>query len=349
MANSRTFLKNASVRHAIFVQRFAGGQLKEVLPFLERVRKATIKRLRKAELTGFSKARMAGLLKELDDDLEAIYSAMSKKISRNMKEFANEEAGFSTRMFTRGTKADFVKPTNVAIQAAIFAEPIVLASEEMTIEESLRQFSKKKRRELANVIRDGTVAGRTNEEIIGDINFITNKIQRNHSEAIVRTVTNHISTTARTLVIQNNEDILKGYEWVSTLDGNTTSICQSLDGTIYPVDGSVKPPIHWGCRSTIIPLVKDEFSVRDKVSSERPAVGSKGAETVDGRTTYNSWLKRQSAEFQDEVLGKDKGKLFREGGLPVTSFVDKNFKPLTLEQLKRTEPAAFKRAGLNDE
>jgi len=49
-------------------------------------------------------------------------------------------------------------------------------------------------------------------------------------------------------------------------------------------------------------------------------------------------------------LGPVRGKLFRDGGLTAERFaalqLDKNFKPLALDQLKELEPLAFERARL---
>jgi len=60
-------------------------------------------------------------------------------------------------------------------------------------------------------------------------------------------------------------------------------------------------------------------------------------------------LKRQPASFQDEVLGKTKAKLFREGGLNVDQFVDRAGNELTLSQLAERKPDAFRKAGLDPE
>lgn len=348
MASTRTFLQNASTRHAIFVSRFIGSQRKKILPFLERVRKATIARLRKKDVSTMSKARLKALLKDIDGKVAAIHDEMAKKITKNVTAFAEYEADFSARMFTTGTNTDFTTPSDVAIHAAVFDSPLLLTDDALTIESALRQFSKKKRGELVRTIKDGVIAGRTNNDIIQDINTVAS-VQRNHASALVTTITNHVSTAARGMTLEENDDLVKGYEWVSTLDGSTTSTCQSLDGRKFPKNATTRPPIHWGCRSTIIPIVKKKYSVLDKITKERPAVGAGGVETVKGNTTYNSWLKKQPKSFQDDVLGKAKGKLFREGGLPVKAFVDHNFEPLTLEQLKRKEPAAFDKAGLDEE
>ena len=348
MSTSRTFLQNASTRHAIFVGRFAGSQIKEVIPFLERIRRTTISRLAQENITEINKSRLTALTKELDEAMIEAYDKMGKKLTENMKQFADYEADFSARMFTKATKADFTVPNGKTIEAAVFSNPIALTTDSISIEAALAQFSKQKRKQMINVIKDGIIAGRTSDEVVKDIDFVSKKIQRNHAAALVRTVTNHVSTAARQATVDDNQDVVEGVEWVSTLDGRTTHTCQSLDGKVFAENKGPRPPLHWGCRSTVIPKVKKEFSVVDKIKTERPAVGGGGAETVSGKTTYNSWLKKQSAQFQDEVLGSGKGKLFREGGLSVNQFVDANFQPLTLEQLRRKEPLAFEKAGLDD-
>lgn len=348
MATTRTFLINASTRHAIFLNRFAGSQLKEILPLLERARDTVIKKLKKTDLAKLSKKRRDTFLMQLDADLANIYTRIGTKLEKNMKDFAEYEAGFSARMLTQATVAEFKVPAKAAIEGAVLANPVLLTDEALSIESSLRQFSVAKRKEMITTIKNGVIAGKTSEEIGKDIEFVAKKIQRNHASALVRTVVNHVSTAARQSVVAANTDIVSGEEWVSTLDGSTTSTCQALDGKVFKEGQGPRPPLHWGCRSTMIPVVKKKYRVVDKASKERPAIGSEGVENVKGGATYNSWLKTQPAEFQAEVLGVEKAKLFRDGGLSVRQFVDKKFQPLTLDELKRKEPLAFKKAGLTD-
>ena len=74
------------------------------------------------------------------------------------------------------------------------------------------------------------------------------------------------------------------------------------------------------------------------------------AETAIGRvpaeTTYNDWLLQQPHEFQDKVLGKTKGKLFRTGRLTLDQYVDRRGNELTINQLRETFPEVFTEAGL---
>jgi hypothetical protein len=52
-------------------------------------------------------------------------------------------------------------------------------------------------------------------------------------------------------------------------------------------------------------------------------------------------------DFQNDTLGITKAKLFREGGLNLDKFVNRNGDELTLAQLAEREAAAFRAAGLD--
>lgn len=51
--------------------------------------------------------------------------------------------------------------------------------------------------------------------------------------------------------------------------------------------------------------------------------------------TYTEWLKRQSAEVQNDVLGPTRRKLWLEGKLTLQDMVTQKGRPLTLKQLQR--------------
>ena len=68
--------------------------------------------------------------------------------------------------------------------------------------------------------------------------------------------------------------------------------------------------------------------------------------SVPAETTYEQFLRRQSASFQDDVLGPTKGKLFRRGKMSIDSFVDETGRSLTLEELRNQNRALWKRLKL---
>jgi len=209
---------------------------------------------------------------------------------------------------------------------------------------------------------------------------------RRDAQAIVRTAVNHVSNAARGLVWDANSDIISARIWTATLDGRTSPVCQSRDGKGTATQGNslppgveqltpagAVPPAHINCRSVMVgfidgvglvgkrPTVTDtrtrarreiDFRAEAKRTGKPiQAVRSQWADKNIGRvpsdTTYNQFLKRQDAAFQDNVLGPTKGKLFRKGGLEVDQFTDRAGNELTLSQLADTRPEAFTRAGLD--
>lgn len=207
---------------------------------------------------------------------------------------------------------------------------------------------------VINTIRAARTNGQTPQELAQSIrgtqqnrfrDGILSTTQRSY-DATMRTVVQHASTSARISVMENNG--VDKYEWVSTLDSRTTTKCKGLDGQMFEINNGPLPPIHYGCRSVIVANVD---GVRDTVDADRTARGASGRTSrVDADLTYYEWLRRQPATFQDDAIGPVRGKLFREGGLSAEEFrrlsLNRNFEPLTLDEMRSRRPRAFELAGL---
>lgn len=210
----------------------------------------------------------------------------------------------------------------------------------------------------------------------------TTEMTRRQVQAVTRTSVMAIANAARQEYFKENKDILVGEQYVATLDARTTALCKSLDGQLYEPGTGPQPPMHFGCRSMRISAVDGGYlgdrpaksstekqllrEYSEQAGIDRPKTraalpkGHKGSYDefkrkrvremtgqVPSKTSYQEWLTTQTKEFQDNTLGITKAKLFREGKLPLTKFVDRNGTELTLSQLARTEKAAFKAAGLD--
>lgn len=127
---------------------------------------------------------------------------------------------------------------------------------------------------------------------------------------------------------------------------HNSAVCRARDGKVYPLDSGPRPPAHPNCRSSTVPVLKSwkEMGINLKEAPEGTRSSMNGQVPAD--LTYQEWLKNQSADFQDDVLGVTKGKLFRNGGLSLDRFVDRAGKELTLDQLMKREAEAWQKAGL---
>ena len=210
-------------------------------------------------------------------------------------------------------------------------------------------------------------------------------ITRRDATAVVRTAVNHVSNVARSYVWDANADIILARIWTATLDGRTSAVCRARDGHGVPVGDNVlpasipelkpsgvRPPAHINCRSIMTAILSPEglignrpFVLDTRTPDKRridfreeakrtgrteKAVRDQWTAENIGRlpaaTTYGEFLGRQSAAFQDEVLGPTRGKLFRTGKIELSEFVDRRGSELTLEQLAQRRPDVFRAAGL---
>lgn len=208
------------------------------------------------------------------------------------------------------------------------------------------------------------------------------EITRRQADAVTRTAVNAIANQARREFYLENDELFQEELYTATLDSRTTPICMSLDGTRYRVGDGPYPPQHIRCRSLRVAILDGdalgrrparrfteqqllrEYAGREGIRppSTRAALprGHKGTfdqfrgarireltGTVPAKVSYQEWLGRQSAAFQDDVLGKTKGRLFRRGNLTLDRFVNRRGDELSLSELARREADAFRAAGLD--
>ncbi len=145
---------------------------------------------------------------------------------------------------------------------------------------------------LVTGVKMGFVQGKTTRQIVKEVvgaGGLADISQRN-AATVIRTALNHVSTQARETTYKKNSDIVEKYEWVSTLDSRTSTICRSRDGQKYEIGKGPLPPAHPNCRSTTAPVISSDFDFLD-AGAKRAARGAEGGTQVDASTTYYEFLK----------------------------------------------------------
>ena len=333
--SANDFLLDAGIKHQIYVQRYAGGQVKDLVKYLDDAQTEILRKLEGVD----SLAESRSLQRKLDqiaalqrDALEKL----SKGITDNAADFAEYEAEFAVKTMNTAAAASVTLPASEQLRALVTQAPMQLAIsgkagstvQSLTLSQAATQFSKDKAAEITRTIQRGMVEGSTVQSLTRQIASVTNKHKR-QAEALVRTSVNHISSEARSAVHKANDDILKGEEYVSVLDGRTTIGCAALDGKILGFDEPPFTPRHWNCRSLRVPVLQDRFQEEGLEGTRASMDGP-----VSAKRTYSGWLKGQSKEFRVQVLGKERAALFDAGKLSLDDFVDANGNPISLKQLQ---------------
>ncbi len=321
-------------RRQILVQRFGESTWRrEIAPIIRAMRDDVQALLRGTDV---QRLRGAAILSEIDALVSARTGKLQTTLFDQMDAFGSDEVEFQAALLGRAISVDVARPNPTQLASAITSAPMELISgqniERKTLRGIVSQFSNKKRTEIRRLIATGSVEGRTSDQIARDVGRLVQTRTAQQARTLVRTATNHTASVARQETMRANADVLDGERFIATLDGKTSLTCISLDRTIHPIGQGPMPPVHWGCRSTRVGVIKEEFRIPGLDGERASADGP-----VNAQTTYGGFLKRQSPEFQNEVLGPERAELFRSGKVSIQKFTDDAGRVLNLDELRARE------------
>ena len=340
-------LIDAITRHQIFVQRYADGRQAEVAEEVDSFIAQIVEALEAEDITSYSQARLEILLVELRETSDRLHEEAENKLMSDFLAFATYESEFSQRMLQENISEPLQSASTAALEGMILSSLMSVGVGQLfTLRSLLQRFRQNKTNQVIQTVRDAATIRSGMKELVNAVNSLGD-LTKSQYKSIIRTGINHVSIQARNVVMRENQNVFTGYEWVSVLDSRTSLLCMGRDGKVYPfAPESPLPPAHYGCRSSIVPVIAEQFAIPDEQKGTRPARGAEGLQQIGEDTTYEAWFRRQPSSFQTEVLGPSRARLFREGRLSIGRFVDDSGRTLTLDELRRLEPLAFERAGI---
>lgn len=338
------------------LERYRRGLVTRLFGFLARVEEDIVNRVNSLDptsvRTAYQEGRTARLIAEVQKRIDRYAEMLDEKLVPELEELARNEAAFGVKVLSEVPPVllDVVAPATVTLRAAVMSRPF----QGRLLREWVREHPAHVRARLRGAIRQGVAQGETVDQIVRRIRGTransyrdgVMEINRRGAEAMVRTAVNHVVSSARQETYAANEDLIKGVKWVSTLDSRTSQACMGLDGRVFPLDKGPRPPAHVNCRSSTVPIVKSWKELGIPLGEAPAGTRASMDGQVPEKQTYNTWLRKRSRAFQDEVLGKTRADLYREGGLTLDKFIDSSGRAYTLEELRRRVPDAFRRAGL---
>lgn len=342
---------DAQVRHMIGLQRLSNSEVRKLLALLRRIDARLVGELAKAG-TDIGRARQSELLRAVREIVESAYTDAMGNLHVSLGALAEYEGEYQEDLLRRLIPVRFetALPAPAQLFAAVSARPF----QGKLLKDWYKELEETAFRRMRDSIRLGYAEGRTTDQMIRDLRGTKAngykdgilEITRRQAEATVRTAVAHTAQVAREEVFKRNSRLIKAVQWVSTLDGRTSAICRARDGQTYPLDKGPRPPAHPNCRSSVVPVVKSwkelGIDLKQAKSGTRASMNGQVADDLD----YSGWLRKQPVEFQEDVLGARKARLFRDGGLTMDRFVNHAGREYTLDELKRREASAWKRANL---
>ncbi|HEU0264328.1 MAG TPA: phage minor head protein, partial [Geobacterales bacterium] len=299
----------------------------------------------------FTAKRLAALLAELRDINTEAYRQAENIVKAEMALFAVQEAdilaGVIEKSFPRSITLDMVTPTPEQLAAIATSKPF----QGGLLSEWFGGLAEAKQTVVRQAIRLGMTEGETIDQMVRRLagtraNRYTDgalEITRKNAEAVVRTAVNHTSNQAQQMLFAFNEELVKGWTFLATLDSRTTITCASLSGSEWPTGEGPIPPRHVRCRSFALPRLATfrdlGIDIEEFPAGQRASMGG----PVSAELSFTDWLKGQGADTQKNILGARRAELFREGGLSVDKFTDRKGVVYTLDELRKKQSEAFAR------
>jgi SPP1 gp7 family putative phage head morphogenesis protein len=129
-------------------------------------------------------------------------------------------------------------------------------------------ITKKTKDELIKAIKDGMPLS----SVTSVLDEEGQKLTEVALERYARTKSTEVFNKGR-MEYFNSTGIVEAYQFSAILDDVTSEICGSLHGLTFPKDDAPIPPLHFNCRSVLIPITRFEDWSQDKVTN--------GGENVD--------------------------------------------------------------------
>lgn len=329
--------------------RFTAGERQRVLRLLKTLEENLVELLFYSgkKLTDINRADKARLLKQAQDLIEQFYGQASDQAAESLAGLG----GFEAKATAATLAAAFAGMIEPGLPTETYFKVLVrdtLIQGAPSADWWARQAQDVNWR-FANEVRQGLTAGETNAQIIARVRKNVMPVSQANAQALVQTSVQTVANAARFETFKQNEDVIKGYRQLSTLDGHTTPVCLAYSGLEWTKD--LKPvghdkafvsekgspsgcPRHWGCRSLITPITKTFKELGVDVPEFVPGARAASGGPVAANTTMKAYLDRRTKAQLDDQLGVGKAELYRDGKITLGQLVDQHGRPLTLEQLR---------------
>jgi SPP1 gp7 family putative phage head morphogenesis protein len=385
MASLQDNLRDTFVARSFDLEKVKTASAKNIGKILEDLMREIERELRDADPTGvtrtaYQQERLNKLFNMADKTIKSQYKGIYGIMTDELATLAEIEGLFATKAINAVLKVDVLDyvvsrevleklATDTLIEGAPSAEwwskqAVSLQDEFKRVMrvgvakgETLQQMSARvmgtQKPSLLGV--RGRIPGVT-DEVIEGLTYepgLLKKARRN-AQALVRTSYQTIMSEARQDAYRANDDVIKGTELCAVLDQRTTLICRGYDGKTWDLNGKPIPPntlpqrippLHWGCRSVLVPIMKDLEEILGVPGMS--AMPTSTRSSIDGQistdVTFDEWMRSRSAKEQVKVLGKSRQQLWSDGKLTLADMLNpQTGQVMSLKALReKTEKGLF--------
>ena len=279
---------------------------------LDATEKKFLERLQK-ELKNFdfvpNQKKTLEQLKKINEKLVKIraqaFSDAQKNVENESKKLAKNESKWGKRVTKEMTgEKKLNEPSETSLSRVVENS----LSSGRTLHQWFLKIAADDAARIETVVQQGFSSGWTVDQIADNITGTAENgykdgvfnTTRREAVNMARTVCNGVANSAKMEFYQANDDVIIGFEILSTLDGRTCPVCASLDRKRYKMDETPPSlPLHNMCRCVLLPVTP----ASDFADEQRPM--AKADFMAEAQRAYEAKNKeRKFSELDDDQKKK---------------------------------------------
>lgn len=223
--------------------------------------------------------RLKDLLKknirsDVTPEVNRFAKELNSSVVNSIKEFSTSQLDFHSDNLYKATRKFYQtkRPRTKELLAELTGPGM---KGEKSLSGNIKNISSGELVRIQSRVKAGLAAGKSQNDIIKDV-MKTTKLTEHQASTITRTAITSTQSAALNKVMEDNKELIKGYMFTAILDSRTSPICQHHNGKIYDVDDKrYMPPLHWRCRSSLVPVLKSKSELEQNASQNVTVFGEK--------------------------------------------------------------------------
>ena len=332
MANISEDLADIAISRSLVLERVKNGLSKQVAEHYQEM-------IDDIQTTILKSGNISNRLRQTIKDIKEQLSVPN--FDKDLKELAQAEVNYTQKAYNSVIGIDLFK--NIPPEGAMSAILNTSLIEGATIHSWLKDLENSQSFDVERAVKLGMTLGETNAQLANRLKS-TMELSMRNAQTIVRTATATVANQARMEFMEANNEVIKGWEWNSTLDGRVRKLHADRDGATWNLDkeginakGKKYPfrytPYGWNCRCQLNPILKSWQELG--IDEEEVPVGTRSS--LDGYVsqdmTFDKWLKTKSSEFQKEYLGAGRYELYSKGKITLSDLINQKGRYLKISEL----------------
>ena len=334
MANISSQLADLAIVRSLLIHQVSNGLSSDVAKVYNDIIEDLTTAVRGA--TPITLRNMNATIKELKER----FTVDNSKLYSDLEDLAATEATFALNSVNSTVGVDVFSriPPESTIRNIVATSLISDGKRAETINAWFSGIDTKMLNDIEGVVKQGVITGLTNQELSTNLSNVLG-VSKNHAETITRTATSMVSNEARQAVYDANDDVIKGYEFMATLDSKVSYGCASRDSALYdtnrkPLNALAKRfpyqpvPRHFNCRSIYSVVLKEWKDLGIDIDEIPAGTRSSLDGQISAETTFDKWFEGKNKAFQEKYLGVSRYQLYKDGKITFKDLV--NQKGITL-------------------